>query len=213
MTSFSNLRARNYNIESSDRNLVKFISGKIIPAISTTSASICGYILSQIYTLIRNNYSREDLREINFTLSIPYFCINKPRKPIMISNKKDEETKLETKVPYDFTVWDKIEIEGSLTTNQLIDILVKKIGFEFIFDGLYTINDVPLIEKEDDMKKLIEDLYFGKIPIECENNILLKQMSISKKDDYKNIYLKFFGEINESVSILFPLIRYHYKYN
>ena len=57
LTAFSNLRAKNYGIENSDRNLVKFIAGKIIPAISTTTASVCGFMMSQIYVLIRDNYN------------------------------------------------------------------------------------------------------------------------------------------------------------
>ena len=46
LKTFSNLRAKNYNIESYDRNLVKFKSGNIIPVVPTTTSSVCGYIIS-----------------------------------------------------------------------------------------------------------------------------------------------------------------------
>ena len=75
----------------------------------------------------------------------------------------------------------------------MIDISVKKIGSKFDFDYLYTIKDVSIIEKENNMEKLFEDLYFRKVLTECENNILYNQKRIGKKEDFKNIYLKFFG--------------------
>lgn len=114
LTSFANLSAKNYRIDQSD-NLVKFISGKIIPAISTTTASVCGYILSQIYIIMRENYTIKNLRTINFSLSIPYFCNSQPDKVNIISNKKEDE--VEIKVAYNFTVWDNKEIEGNISTN------------------------------------------------------------------------------------------------
>lgn len=206
LKSFSNLRAKNYNIESCDRNLVKFISGNIIPAVSTTTSSICGYIISQIYTLLREKYKREDFRELNFGMSFPNFTFKLPTKPKIIKNQKDER-----KVPYDFTVWDKIEIDGSITVKELTNQLIKKFGFEFDFDGIYTIHDLSLIENEKDINKLIEDLYFSKSPIECENNILLDKMGITKKEDYKNLYLKYYGIINDITTVIFPTIKYHYK--
>lgn len=206
LTSFSNLRAKNYSIQNCDRNLVKFISGNIIPAVPTTTASVCGYIISQIYTLLREKYNREDLREINFGMSFPNFSIKLPPKPKIIKNQKDER-----KVPYDFTVWDKIEIEGNITTNELTNELIKKFGFQFEFDGIYTINELALIGDENDMDKLIEDLYFSKIPIECKNNILLDKMGVKRKDDYKNLYLKYYGTIDDIITVIFPTIKYHYK--
>ena len=216
LTSFSNLRAKNYRIEKCDKNLVKFISGNIIPAIPTTTVAICGYVISQIYILIRDNFCRDDLRTLNFCLSTPNFNIKKPSKPLIIRNKKDKNSKTETKVPYDFTVWDKIEIEGNINVNKLKDLLSKMCGFEFDFDGLYTIDDYPLINNDDDMEKLIEDLYFSVVPfpIEFKENMLLHKMKINnnkEENNFKDIYLKYYGQIDETISVIFPIIKYHYR--
>ena len=112
LKTFSNLRAKNYNIE--NRNLVKFIPGNIIPAVPTTTSSIFGYIISQIYTLLKEKCKREDLRELNFGMSFPNFTFKLPTKPKIIKNQKDER-----KVPYDFTVWDKIEFDDDITVKEL----------------------------------------------------------------------------------------------
>ena len=213
LTAFSNLRAKNYKIEQSDKNLVKVIAGKIIPAISTTTSSICGYILSQIYILMRESYEIKDLRTIFFNFTVPIFSISQPIKVNIIKNKEGNDSTVEIKVPYDYTIWDKIEIKENISTIQLIEKLKKLVGFDFDFDGIYTIDDISLIQEENDMKKYIEDIYFKKVPYELQNNILLEKMGINPNHEYGNIYLKFFGLKDEIIMVIFPTIKYHYKKN
>jgi len=44
ISAVANLRARNYRIHEVDRSKVKFIAGKIIPAIATTTAMVVGAV-------------------------------------------------------------------------------------------------------------------------------------------------------------------------
>ena len=214
LTSFANLRAKNYRIEQSDKILVKLIAGKIIPAISTTTSSVCGYILSQIYILMRESYTIKNLRTIFFNFTIPIFSITQPIKVSIIQNKKGDNSEVETRVPYDFTVWDKIEIEGNISTKQLTEKLKKIAGFDFEFDGIYTIDDIPLIQEEKDMNKYIEDIYFKKVPNEYQNNVLIEKMRIKNhNNEFSNIYLKYYGIKDEIIMVIFPTIKYHYKKN
>ena len=155
---------------------MKFISGNIIPAVPTTTSSICGYIISQIYTLLKEKYKREDLRELNFGNSFPNFTFKLPTKQKIIKNQKDER-----KVPYDFTVWDNIEIDNCITVKELTNQLIKKFGFEFDFDGIYTINDLSLIEEEKDINKLIEDLYSSKLLSNVKIIFYLIKWELQKK--------------------------------
>jgi ubiquitin-activating enzyme E1 len=49
VTSASNLRARNYGIPSADKHKTKFVAGKIVPAIATTTSLVTGLVCLELY--------------------------------------------------------------------------------------------------------------------------------------------------------------------
>ena len=52
VTSASNLRARNYGIQSADKHKTKFVAGKIVPAIATTTALVTGLVCLELYKVV-----------------------------------------------------------------------------------------------------------------------------------------------------------------
>ena len=105
INSCSNLRARNYSIKECTNLDTKLISGKIIPAIVTTTSIIVGYACCLLLTLITNKLSflidnkEEDLKmyknynlnlfhELRFNLADNYFINSIPPKVKIINPSK-----------------------------------------------------------------------------------------------------------------------------
>jgi len=107
LTIATNLRAWNYDIKASPRHTVKVTAGRIIPALATTTAMVCGLVNVEYCKLVlglANTNGRDVFLNSNINLAagsgnFTTFC---PDPPINIETGLDQ--------PKSFTSWDKIEI-------------------------------------------------------------------------------------------------------
>ena len=93
----ANLRAEIFQIEKCNKLKAKLISGKIIPAIATTTSAIVGLVCLQLYSLyqtndikyLRDNYLNLAINSFNFVFPGKYEEIEKDKviKPITIKNR------------------------------------------------------------------------------------------------------------------------------
>ena len=197
----SNLRASNFNIDFCSRDKVKFISGNIVPSIPTTTASIVGFISTQIYSLLQTT-ELDLLRQINIDLSTPFFLIYKPKKPYQNKNQINQETKVLTKaIPPNFTCWDFIEIEGNKTVNELIDYINEKYQIEI--NGLYTLNSKSIIKDENTFDLQFQQAYL---------NIIGKNKE-DEKNQKRPIYFKILADLinDEDTHVKMPKFKYIVK--
>ena len=81
MAATANLRARNYKIKEAPRFKIKIIAGKIIPAIATSTALICGVVGLEVYKHIFNK-KIEHRRNGFINLAISLFVFSEPMPPI-----------------------------------------------------------------------------------------------------------------------------------
>ena len=151
----ANLRARNYRLDECDKIQTKLISGNIIPAVSTSTASVTGFAATQIYTLLYTN-NIEYLNEILINLSVNVFYISKPK---IVKPKTDFQgrNKKIIAIPPNWTIWDHIEIKGPIKIQELFNYVEKE--YKVIIKGMYTFDKRPLITNRDMLQYNIEKAF------------------------------------------------------
>ncbi len=191
----SNLRASNFEIENCSRDKVKFIAGKIVPSIPTTTSCIVGYISSQIFTLIQTTEAKY-LRQINIDLSTPFFLIFQPKKVYKNKDTIDSKSNILTKaIPPLFTCWDYLEIKGNKTLNDVINYINDT--YKVDIWGLYTLNSEPIIKDDSLYDMKFEDVYYNAIGKNIDKNIS------------KNIYFTVVADLNDNVNhAIMPKFKY-----
>ena len=141
ITSCANLRCDNYHIKRTDFQSCKIIAGKIIAAIATTTAAVCGLVILELikltlekpYDALMNrqiglgvnaftSFTQEPPNKFNTTVKkIAPAAADLPATAFDENGKiKDEYFVEETLMAYPegHSVWDKIVVQGSMTLGE-----------------------------------------------------------------------------------------------
>lgn len=120
ITAASNCRALNYGIETADASKTKFIAGKIIPAIATTTALVTGFVCLELYKVAAKQTDIEKYKNGFVNLALPFFGFSEPvQSPKGKYNNKEFDQ-----------IWDRFEIRGDITLRELLDHFEQKEGLE-----------------------------------------------------------------------------------
>ncbi|GAB2290588.1 E1 ubiquitin-activating protein [Dionaea muscipula] len=115
IAALANMRARNYSIPEVDKLKAKFIAGRIIPAIATSTAMATGLVCLELYKVLDGAHKVEDYRNTFANLALPLFSIAEPVPPKVIKHRD-----------MSWTVWDRWIVKGNPTLRELLQWLKDK---------------------------------------------------------------------------------------
>ncbi|PSN61789.1 ubiquitin-activating enzyme E1 [Corynespora cassiicola Philippines] len=174
ITAASNLRAENYKIDTADRHKTKFIAGKIIPAIATTTALVTGLVNLELYKILDGKDDIEQYKNGFINLALPFFGFSEP-----IASPKGKYTGHGGKEVQIDKLWDRFEVDD-ITLDEFIDHFEKKgLNIQMVSSGvslLYASFYPPAKLKDRmglTMSKLVE--FISKKPIpEHQKNVIFE---------------------------------------
>ena len=178
--SFSNLRAKNYNIKKCSFLKAKEVAGNIIPAIASTTAAVTGLSCLQIYTTIQTDNIKL-LRCGAFNLATSEFDIFFPEEKRYIKNKpKTKYTPEYLVIPKEFTIWEKMDIIGpNMKIKELVEYFKKKYNVDVDYVNYNNQILSSPIDDDKNMNETIEKLVEDKQKKKINNKIKYIKLDLS----------------------------------
>ena len=180
----ANLRARNYNIGEVERLKIKMIAGRIIPALATTTAMTTGFVLLELYKLVRKA-PIEAFKNGFFNLALPLFAFSEPLPPKKNTSPGPAGQRY---IPDGYTEWDQMEIVGDLTVQEVKDWFTEKHGVNasMISRGSSLLYAEFMPAHASRLERKVTDLVRDSTGEEFDESVKRLELVVSCEDDEDN---------------------------
>ncbi|XP_075515549.1 ubiquitin-activating enzyme E1 1-like isoform X1 [Primulina tabacum] len=176
VAALANMRARNYSIPEVDKLKAKFIAGRIIPAIATTTALATGLVCLELYKVIDGSHKLEDFRNTFANLALPLFSMAEPVPPKSVKHRD-----------FSWTIWDRWIIRNSPTLRELLRWLSDKgLNTYSVSFGNCLLYNSMFPRHEERMDKKIVDLARDIAKIELQPYRKHLDLVVACEDDEEN---------------------------
>ena len=202
----SNLRARNYNIEESNRDKILFIIGNIQPSLISSTAAISGLLCMQIFCLILTHSTKYCLNGFLSLINLNLH-LYEPIKPKIINDgEKDKLLDMEIKaIPHKWNIWDRIIINKSFTCGDFILYFKEKYNVDINY---ISINEVEIFYKRRVRKNNPKKEEENRMILSKNIEILYCEKTHKNINQIKSLYIYVSGRYEDYIAKI-PLI--HYK--
>jgi len=208
ITACSNLRAMNYRIKMESKHQTKFIAGKIIPAIATTTAMVTGMVCMEWYKILQK-LPIEKYRNSFCNLALPLFTESEPFAPMKTEIKLAGDKKGET---LKFSSWDTIDVKlGNVTVKDFLKYWYKTYGHKVKNLGYGSTNLYMALQKSlktvrEMLKKPLVEVATSRSgePLPKDADFIKLQVSVDNPDADEN-------SSNAEKTLDFPPVRFFFK--
>ena len=188
ITACSNLRARNYNIKEASAHETKFVAGKIIPAIATTTALVTGLVCLEMFKLLQ----RKPLESYRSTFCNLADNVLVASEPFPMAS---QTAVFPSGEQWKWSLWDVVDVEvdggRDITLGELVEWLRARFGVVVSMLNLgeamvYVDFGVGLKKNIQErlpvpLSKLAEQ--FNKAPLAEDAKYLILDASVTDEDD------------------------------
>lgn len=171
----------NYKIETADRHKTKFIAGKIIPAIATTTALVTGLVVLELYKIVDGKTDVEQYKNGFANLALPFFGFSEPITSPKVTWKgpSGEEQTMDK-------IWDRFEVKN-ITLKELIDVFESRgLEISMVSSGvslLYAVFFPPAKKNERLAMKLFDLVEFvSKKPVPAHQKSVIFEVVTEDAD-------------------------------
>ena len=159
---FTNLRAKIYSINEEETINIKIISGRIMPALATTTSIISGFVIIDIlkHLIKKLNYRKVKYTEININISNNIYNIFSAAHPKNTYNNMfhDEYGTNILTVPEHFSTWSSLNINRKLDKITTITSLLYHINKKFKIQPDVLIYKSTIIYNKSNRNPIYNDL-------------------------------------------------------